>query len=114
VSVELRLDLQPAGTTDDLTKTVDYGEVHRVACEIMEGLPVQLAETLAEKIAAGTLEGHPEVEPVKVRVTKPHVRLDGTVLAGSAVEILRRREPRPSGILIVVAEPHLRPIRTNK
>jgi hypothetical protein len=30
-----------------------------------------------------------------VRVAKPHVRLDDTVLSGSAVEILRRREAEP-------------------
>ena len=92
VSVELRLDLRPAGTSDDLTKTVDYGEVHRLARDIVEGPPVQLVETLAERIAARTLEDHPEVKAVKVRVAKPHVRLDDTVLAGSAVEIVRRRE----------------------
>ena len=95
VSVELRLDLRPAGTSDDLTKTVDYGEVHRLARDIVEGPPVRLVETLAERIAAGTLEVHPEVEAVKVKVAKPHVRLDDTVLAGSAVEIVRRREAEP-------------------
>ena len=95
VSVELRLDLRPAGTTDDLTKTVDYSEVHRVAREIVEGPPVQLTETLAERIAAGTLDEHPMVEVVKVKVAKPHVRLEDTVLAGSAVEVLRRREAGP-------------------
>src|SRR5215211_4524598 len=91
VSVELR----PAGTSDDLTKTVDYGEVHRMVRDIVEGPPVQLIETLAEGIAAGTLDEHPEVEAVKVRVAKPHVRLGDTVLAGSAVEIVRRREAGP-------------------
>ena len=95
VSIELRLDLRPAGTSDDLTKTVDYGEVHRMARDIVEGPPVQLTETLAERIAAGTLDEHPAVEAVKVKVAKPHVRLDDTVLAGSAVEILRRREAEP-------------------
>ena len=97
VSVELRLDLRPAGTSDDLTKTVDYGEVHRMVRDIVEGPPVQLIETLAEGIAAGTLDEHPEVEAVKVRVAKPHVRLGDTVLAGSAVEIVRHREARPGG-----------------
>ena len=92
VSVELYLDLRPAGSSDDLTKTVDYGEVHNMAREIVEGEPVQLVETVAERIAAGTLDGYPAVEAVKVRVAKPHVRLGDTVLAGSAVEILRRRE----------------------
>lgn len=93
VSVELQLDLRPAGISDDLTKTVDYSEVHRMAREIVEGRPVQLVETLAERIAAAALDDHPTVEAVKVRVAKPHVRLGETVLAGSAVEVLRRREP---------------------
>jgi dihydroneopterin aldolase len=92
VSIELHLDLGPAGSSDDLTRTVDYGEVHRMARDIVEGPPVQLIETLAERIATGVLSDHPAVEAVKVKVAKPHVRLGDTVLAGSAVEILRRRE----------------------
>ncbi len=95
VSVELRLDLRPAGTSDDLTKTVDYGEVHRLARAIVEGEPVGLTETLTERIAAAVLENFPTVEAVRVRVAKPHVRLDGTVLAGSAVEILRHAATNP-------------------
>jgi 7,8-dihydroneopterin aldolase/epimerase/oxygenase len=92
VDVELRLDLRPAGLSDDLTQTVDYGEVHEQVKEIVEGPPVNLTETLAERIAATVLEEHPPVEAVRVKVAKPHVRLGETVLEGSAVEILRRRD----------------------
>ena len=92
VSVELHLDLRAAGTSDDLAKTVDYGEVHRMARGIVEGTPVRLTETLAERIAAGVLQDHAAVQAVKVKVAKPHVRLGDTVLAGSAVEILRHRD----------------------
>jgi dihydroneopterin aldolase len=95
VSIEMRLDLRPAGTSDDLTKSVDYGEVHRLARSIVEGDPVDLIETLAERICAAVLENYPVVEAVKVRVAKPHVRLDGTVLAGSAVEISRYAATSP-------------------
>jgi len=91
VDVELRLALRPAGTSDDLEKTVDYGEVHRRAREIVEGEPVNLTETIAERIAAEVLEEHPPVQSVRVRVAKPHVRLEDTVLTGSAVEIVRHR-----------------------
>jgi dihydroneopterin aldolase len=91
VDVELRLDLRPAGLSDDLARTVDYGEVHRRAREIVEGEPVNLTETLAERIATAVLEDHPSVNAVRVRVAKPHVRLDDTILAGSAIDILRRR-----------------------
>src|SRR5215207_6915083 len=92
VDVELRLDLRPAGLSDDLTQTVDYGEVHKRAREIVEGPPVNLTETIAERIAATVLGEHPPVEAVRVKVAKPHVRLGDTLLRGSAVEILRHRD----------------------
>lgn len=91
VDVELHCDLRAAGTADDLAQTVDYSEVYRQARAIVEGPPVQLTETVAEQIAAAILEQHTRVEAVRVRVTKPNVRLDDTVLAGSAVEIVRHR-----------------------
>jgi 7,8-dihydroneopterin aldolase/epimerase/oxygenase len=92
VDVEMRLNLRPAGLSDELEKTVDYGEVHRQAKEIVGGTPVNLTETVVERIAAAILEEHPRVEAVRVKVAKPHVRLGDTVLAAAAVEILRRRD----------------------
>ena len=92
VDVELRLDLRPAGLADDLGLTVDYGEVHRQAREIVQGEPVDLTETVAERISASILEEHPIVRSVRVKVAKPHVRLDDTALGGSAVEIVRHRD----------------------
>ena len=91
VDIGLECDLRPAGLSDDLAKTVDYSEVYRQVREIIEGEPVNLIETVAERIAASILERHRPVEAVRVRVTKPEVRLENTVLDGSAVEILRRR-----------------------
>ncbi len=91
VDVELYVDLRPAGLSDDLEKTVDYGEVHRLAKQVVQGEPADLVETIAERIASAVLEEHPLVEAARVKVKKPHVRLDDTVLAGSAVEILRHR-----------------------
>jgi 7,8-dihydroneopterin aldolase/epimerase/oxygenase len=92
VDVELRLSLRPAGLSDDLAQTVDYGAVHRRAREIVEGEPLNLTETVAERIAATIMEDHPPVEAVRVKVAKPHVRLDDTILRDSAVEILRHRD----------------------
>ena len=92
VDVELHCDLHAAGLADDLTQTVDYSEVCRQVRAIVEGPPVGLTETVAERIAAAVLAEHPPVEAVRVRVTKPHVRLDDGVLAGSSVEIVRRRD----------------------
>ncbi len=92
VDIELRCDLRAAGKTDDLTQTVDYSEVYRAARAIVEGEPVSLTEALAERIAGAVLDGQPRVEAVRVKVSKPNVRLEDTVLTGSAVEILRYRE----------------------
>src|SRR5919112_658185 len=91
VDIELHLDLQPAGLSDDLTQTVDYSEVHLQTKGIVEGPPVNLTEAVAERIAAAILEDHSLVEAVRVKVAKPHVRLGDTVFAGSVIEIVRYR-----------------------
>lgn len=90
VDIALYCDLQQAGLTDDLAATVDYSAVYEQAREIVEGPPFALTEAVAERIARVVLERHRQVEAVRVKVTKPHVRLGNTVLAGSGVEIIRR------------------------
>lgn len=92
VDIELQCDLRPAGESDDLAQTVDYSEVYRAARAIVEGQPVSLTETVAERIASAVLTTQPRVEAVRVKVSKPNVRLDDTVLTASAVEILRHRD----------------------
>lgn len=91
VDVALQLDLRAAGEADDLAATVDYSAVYRRARAIVEGPPLKLTEAVAERIAAAVLADHAPVRAVTVRVRKPNVRLGDTVLAGSVVEITRRR-----------------------
>ena len=83
----------PRGSPTTLRKRLTtYGKVHRRAKEIVQGEPVNLIETVAERVATTILQDHPLVEAVRVKVAKPHVRLDDTILASSTVEILRRRD----------------------
>ena len=91
VDVELVLDVQPAGLDDDLTRTVDYGEVYQVTKQVVESTTFNLIEALAEAIAHEVLGGHAQVREVVVRVRKPQVRLGGQ-LAYAGVEIRRVRE----------------------
>lgn len=91
VDVAVQLDLQAAGVSDDLSQTVDYSQIHDRVREIVCGPPLKLTEAVAERIAAAVLHDHPTVVTVAVRVTKPGVRLGETILAGSMVEIVRRR-----------------------
>jgi dihydroneopterin aldolase len=92
VDVGMECDLRAAGSSDDLTRTVDYSAVYRDVRAIVEGPPVGLTEVVAERIATEILGNYALVEAVQVRVTKPQVRLDGGVLTGSTIEITRRRE----------------------
>ncbi|CAN5909932.1 dihydroneopterin aldolase [soil metagenome] len=92
VDVAMRLDLRPAGVSDDLELTVDYRNIHEKVRKIVEGEPMDLIEAVAERVAASILESDRKIEHVRVKISKPDVRLEGTALDGSAVEILRRRD----------------------
>ena len=90
VDVVLELDTAPAGRTDDLAHTADYGRVFGLAREVVEGPHVALVETLAERIAAAVLAELPLVEAITVRVRKPEAPLPGD-FAWAGVEIRRAR-----------------------
>jgi 7,8-dihydroneopterin aldolase/epimerase/oxygenase len=70
VDVVLHLDTRPAAASDDLVDTVDYGEVGRAVLAVVEGEPVRLIETLAQRVADACLVD-PRVEVVEVVVHKP-------------------------------------------
>jgi dihydroneopterin aldolase len=70
VDVELGLDTRTAAATDDLTRTVDYGAVATRVVDLIEGEPLNLIETLAERIADACL-AESRVEQVEVTVHKP-------------------------------------------
>jgi 7,8-dihydroneopterin aldolase/epimerase/oxygenase len=70
VDVVLHLDTRPAAASDDLVDTVDYGEVGRSVVAVIEGEPVRLIETLAQRIADVCLVDK-RVMNVEVVVHKP-------------------------------------------
>ena len=88
VDLELVLDLAPAGRSDDLRRTVDYGSLAGRVAEVVGGRPRRLLEAVAEDVADLVLANE-RVRQVRVRITKPQAPLpvDATV----AVEIVRDR-----------------------
>ncbi len=70
VDLVLWLDTRPAAETDDLTRTVHYGEVAEEVTALIAGEPVDLIETLAQRIADRCLKREP-VREVEVTVHKP-------------------------------------------
>lgn len=70
VDLVLGLDIGPAAADDDLTKTVHYGILAEEVVAVVQGEPVNLVETLAERIAQVCLK-YDVVREVEVCVHKP-------------------------------------------
>jgi dihydroneopterin aldolase len=70
VDVVLELDLAPAARTDDVADTVHYGELAEALVKIVAGEPVNLIETLADRLAAACL-ADARVGAATVTVHKP-------------------------------------------
>ena len=77
IDLVLGLDTRPAATGDDLSRTVDYGALVAEVVAAAEKDPVDLIETLAQRIADVCL-GHAQVETVQVTVHKPHAPIAAT------------------------------------
>lgn len=92
VDLDLTADLAPAGRTDELARTVDYGALcAAVAAEVEHGPHADLLERLAERVARAALDVAATADSVRVTVRKlrPPVPHD---LASAAVTISRRRD----------------------
>ncbi len=90
VDLDLGLDLGPAGDTDDLADTVDYGDVvARVIAVVAGTRSYQLLEALAGAIASEAL-ADPRVVSTTVAVRKLRPPL-AAELASVGVRITRRR-----------------------
>ncbi len=71
----LELDLRPAGASDDLADTVDYGVLAAQLAAVVAGEPVDLLETLAARLAQICLADG-RVVSVEVTVHKPDAPID--------------------------------------
>ena len=89
VDVVLDVDLQAAARSDDVSDTVHYGELAQSVVAVVEGEPVTLIETLAQRIADVCLAAD-RVDAVEVTVHKPEAPV-GVPFDDVAVSIFRRR-----------------------
>ena len=70
IDVRATLDLARAASSDDVADTVHYGELAIAVVGAVETDPVDLIETVAERVAAIVLS-HQAVHEVEVTVHKP-------------------------------------------
>lgn len=89
IDVRLRLPLAPAAASDDVRDTVHYGELAERVAAIVAGEPVNLIETLAERIADAAL-ADARVQSASVTVHKPHAPIPLT-FADVSVTVTRER-----------------------
>ena len=91
VDAVLELDTAPAAAGDDLERTVNYAELARALHGVLTGEPVDLLETLAQRLADVCL-GEPLVDAVEVTVHKPEADL-GVPFDDVTVTIRRQKDP---------------------
>ena len=89
VDLTLGLDSRPAASSDLLRDTVDYGTLSTRVKEAIEHEPVDLIETLAQRIADLCLEDE-RVDWARVTVHKPDAPIEAT-FADVALTITRSR-----------------------
>ncbi|MBM7026106.1 2-amino-4-hydroxy-6-hydroxymethyldihydropteridine diphosphokinase [Clavibacter zhangzhiyongii] len=93
IDLEVALDLAPAGGSDELGRTLHYGELAEEVAAAAERDPVDLIETLAERIADVVL-AHPVARSVRVTVHKPDAPI--AVPFDDVAVVIERRSTLPA------------------
>ena len=89
IDLTLGLSLAAAAASDDVVDTVHYGELAEKVAAVVAGEPVELIETLAQRIADVAL-ADARVQTVTVTVHKPHAPIAQT-FSDVAVTLRRGR-----------------------
>lgn len=87
VDLVVGIDLQPASTSDDVAATIHYGELAEKVAAAVAADPVDLIETVAERVADLVL-AYPAAISVRVTVHKPDAPIS-VPFDDVAVSILR-------------------------
>lgn len=89
IDAVLELDTAPSAAGDELEKTVNYAEIAQELHVVLTGEPVDLLETLAQRLADVCLAS-PLVDAVEITVHKPEAQL-GVPFDDVTVRIRRER-----------------------
>ncbi len=88
--VVLAVDTQRAASSDDLADTVDYSQVAQAVHALLAGDPVDLIETLADRLATRCLS-FPGVQAVEITLHKPEAPV-GVPVSDVVLRIVRERQ----------------------
>ncbi|OGG60870.1 dihydroneopterin aldolase [Candidatus Kaiserbacteria bacterium RIFCSPHIGHO2_02_FULL_49_16] len=87
IDISAEADAETAGTTDNISDTINYKDFADITRKVVEGESFHLVETIAQKIAERILE-NPKIKTVSVTVRKPQVLPSGV----PGVTIIRIRQ----------------------
>jgi dihydroneopterin aldolase len=73
---------------DDISRTMDYGQLYQVCVEVMRQ-PVDLLETLCEQIAFRFKGLHPDFFEMEIRIRKEHPPMG--MLGGSSCVVWKEK-----------------------
>ena len=96
IDLEIAVDLAPAAASDDVTKTIHYGELAEAVYAAVQADAVDLIETVAERVAAIAL-GYERALQVTVTIHKPAAPI-AVPFGDVSVTITRRRSLRPTDV----------------
>ena len=102
VDVTMYVDTRRAADADDLKHTVDYSEVAQRVAQILSGSPVNLIETLAQRVADAVLD-FPAVQIVEVEVHKPYAPMQ-CEFSDVTMTIRRHRDTADEDVATVPAK----------
>lgn len=91
VDLILYTNLKQAGMSDEMSDSINYGEVFTNVQKIVEGKKQNLIETVAERIAEDLLQNFARLQACDVKVIKPDPPIPGHYNS-VAVQIYRGRD----------------------
>ena len=86
VDVELKVDFSAAGESDHIAATIDYSQVFELVKARM-AQPARLLEHLASQMASQLRERYPQLQAVRVEVSKFNPPIAGMCESASATVI---------------------------
>ena len=95
VDATVYLDLSSAARTDELSKTIHYGELAEQIVSAVETNPVDLIETVAERVATIVL-AHDAAVSAKVTIHKPSAPITVPFDDVSVTITRHRADPAPA------------------
>ena len=77
IDATIKVDAERASATDDIANTVSYAEIAHLISENVRNNPVNLLETLSQRLADEVLfAASPWAKKVKITVSKPDAPID--------------------------------------